>query len=50
LECLGHDPADIDTLAERCGLTPQAVSSMLLALELRGRVATLAGGRYQRVS
>jgi DNA processing protein len=48
LACLGHDPVDIDTLATRSGLTPQAVSSMLLSLELHGQVAALPGGRYQR--
>ncbi len=50
LACLGHDPVDIDTLAARGGLTPQAVSSMLLTLELRGLVASVPGGRYQRRS
>lgn len=48
LACLGHDPLDIDSLATRSGLTPQSVSSMLLALELHGLVAALPGGRYQR--
>ena len=46
--CLGYDPVDVDTLVERSGLTPQAVSSMLLSLELHGLVAALPGGRYQR--
>jgi DNA processing protein len=48
LACLGHDPVDVDTLTARSGLTPQAVSSMLLQLELHGLVAALPGGRYQR--
>lgn len=48
LACLGHDPVDVDTLTARSGLTPQAVSSMLLQLELHGLVAPLPGGRYQR--
>jgi DNA processing protein len=48
LACLGHDPVDVDAIAARSGLTPQAVSSMLLQLELHGLVASLPGGRYQR--
>ncbi len=50
LEALGWDPVDIDTLCERSGLTPEAVSSMLLQMELRGLVAPGPGGRYQRRS
>lgn len=46
---LGHDPCDIDTLAARSGLTPEALLAMLLQLELDGHVANLPGGRYQRV-
>jgi DNA processing protein len=48
LEALGHDPADVDTLVQRSGLTTGDVSSMLLLLELQGRVHSLAGSRYQR--
>ncbi len=50
LEQLGYDPVDIDTLTARSGLTPDAVSSMLLQMELRGLVACCPGGKYQRVS
>lgn len=42
---LGHDPVAIDVLAERTGLTVEALSSMLLLMELDGRV-TAAHGRY----
>jgi DNA processing protein len=48
LEALGHDPVDVDTLVQRSGLTTGEVSSMLLMLELQGRVHSLAGSRYQR--
>lgn len=49
LQHLGHDPVSIDSLAERCGLTVDALSAKLLTLELEGRVAQLPGGRYQRL-
>ena len=49
LASLGFDPCDLDTLAQRCGLTPQGLSAILLELELDGRVAMLPGGRYQRL-
>lgn len=47
---LGHDAADIDTLCERSGFTAEAVSTMLLTLELEGKIGSLPGGRYQRIS
>ncbi|SDY79629.1 DNA-processing protein DprA [Nitrosomonas sp. Nm58] len=46
---LGYDVTDIDTICTRSGLTVEAVSSMLLTLELDGIVASLPGGRYQRI-
>jgi DNA processing protein len=49
LDTLGFDPADLDTLCERSGLTPETASAMLLALELEGLVSRLPGGRFQRV-
>jgi DNA processing protein len=50
LKHLGHDPCNVDTLCQRSGLTPDTVSAMLLQLELEGRVASLPGGRYQRIA
>lgn len=50
LRALGHDPCDIDTLAARACLTPDALLAMLLQLELEGHVASLPGGRYQRLT
>ena len=46
-DALGHDPAGIDQLAARTGLTVDALSSMLLLMELEGRVFA-AHGRYAR--
>jgi DNA processing protein len=49
MDCLGHDPASIDVLVARSGLTANVVSSMLLILELRGYVRAEAGGIYVRL-
>ncbi|HPT49469.1 MAG TPA: DNA-processing protein DprA [Accumulibacter sp.] len=49
LQALGFDPCSLDELVGRSGLTTDVVSVMLLHLELDGRVATLPGGRYQRI-
>lgn len=46
---LGHDPTGMDQLVERTGLTAAQVSSMLLLMELDGRVA-VEHGRYWRKS
>ena len=46
LEALGHDPVGTDELVERSGLTINQVSSMLLILELEGKIEKLSGGRY----
>lgn len=46
---LGHDPTGMDQLAQRTGLTAAALSSMLLVMELDGRVAA-ERGRYSRKS
>jgi DNA processing protein len=50
LRWIGHDPCAVDTLCARSGLTAEAVSAMLLQLELDGKVASLPGGLYQRTS
>lgn len=47
-EFLGYDPIHIDILIDKSGLTVDAVSSMLLLLELQGQVSSLPGGRYVR--
>ncbi|MBU8976925.1 DNA-processing protein DprA [Lysobacter sp. MMG2] len=46
-KALGHDPTAMDQLVERTGLTAAAVSSMLLLMELDGRVFS-QHGRYFR--
>jgi DNA processing protein len=49
LDALGYDPVSIDELIARTGLTTEAVSSMLLLLELDGHVSSSPGGRYSRL-
>ena len=50
LDALGFDPTGLDELSARTGFNAQAVSSMMLILELEGHVQAAAGGRYSRVS
>jgi DNA processing protein len=50
LDALGFDPASVDVLVDRTGLPSQSVASMLLILELEGRVGSHPGGRYARLS
>jgi DNA processing protein len=47
-QALGHDPTGMDDLVVRTGLTAAVLSSMLLALELDGRIAA-EHGRYARI-
>lgn len=46
-QALGPDPTPMDVLVERTGLTAATLSSMLLSMELDGRVA-VEHGRYAR--
>lgn len=50
IQHMGYDAVDVTMLATRAHLTPEAVSAMLLQLELEGKVASLPGGRYQRLA
>jgi DNA processing protein len=50
LDALGFDPVDLDSLVVRTGFKPEAVSSMVLILELEGHVQAAPGGRYSRVA
>ena len=49
LNALGHDPCDLDDLVERTGMGTDLLLGELLTLELAGLIATLPGGRYQRL-
>ncbi len=50
LDALGFEPATIDTLVARSGLSGESIASMLLILELEGRIAPYPGGLYGRLS
>ncbi|MFP5418392.1 MAG: DNA-processing protein DprA [Gammaproteobacteria bacterium] len=49
LNALENAPITLDTLVQRTGLTLEALSAKLLALELDGQIASLPGGRYQKI-
>jgi DNA processing protein len=48
LDALGFEPAGVDVLIERTGLAADEVASMLLILELDGKLESRPGGRYLR--
>ena len=48
LDALGFEPASVDVLVERTGLAADEVASMLLILELDGKLESRPGGHYVR--
>ena len=49
LDAVDFEPATVDALAARTGLASEVIAPMLLMLELEGRIAPCAGGRYGRI-
>lgn len=49
IAALGYGPVTYEWLAERAGLSDEALHGALLALELAGRIASLPGGRFARL-
>lgn len=49
LAALGYGPVTYEWLAEHSGLSDDVLHGALLALELAGRVASVAGGRFARL-
>lgn len=49
LDAVGFEPATVDALVFRTGLPSGTIVSMLLDLELQGRIASYPGGRFGRV-
>ena len=50
LALIDYAPCGIDELAARSGIAADALAVELLRLELAGRIASLPGGRYQRLA
>ena len=46
LDIIGNAPVHVDDIAERAGWTTSKTLSVLLKLELNGKVTALAGSRY----
>lgn len=46
---MGFDAISFESLLKKSRLTAEALSSMLMVLELESKVTTLAGSRYQRL-
>lgn len=49
LQCVDHGPTRVDDIIQRSGLGADAVSSMLLILELQGHIAPAPGGAFTRI-
>ena len=49
LACMGFDAINFEALLKLTGLTTEALSSMLMMLELESKVVVLTGGKYQRL-
>jgi DNA processing protein len=49
-QCLDFSPITFDALLSESGLTAAELSSMLLHLELQGKIEALPGGRYCRLA
>lgn len=49
INAMGYDPITLDNLVASSGLTISEVSSMLMLLELEGKIAALTGGQYQKI-
>jgi len=48
--CLDFSPITLDSLVSATGLTAGELSSMLLHLEIKGKIEALPGGRYCRLA
>lgn len=49
LTSMGFDAISFDVLQQRTALTTEALSAMLMMLELEGKITVLAGNQYQRL-
>lgn len=49
LDLIGFEPTSLETIVHTSGMTVSEASAMLMMLELEGKVASLAGGLYQKL-
>ena len=49
IQLMGYEQISLENLVHLSGLTVSEVSSMLMLLELEGRITSLAGGQYQKI-
>jgi DNA processing protein len=49
LDAMGFDPVTVDQLVERTGKHAAAIGADLTRLQIEGRIAAMAGGRFQQV-
>ena len=49
LDFMGFDPVNMESLIALTNLTSEDLSATLLVLELENKIASLPGGRYQRI-
>lgn len=50
LAVMGFEPISVDQIMQLSGLTSDILSAMLLTLELDGKIVSMPGGRYQRLT
>ena len=48
LNVIGYEPTSVDTVIERTGMTAEQVTSIMMELEIEGRVASMSSGMYVR--
>jgi DNA processing protein len=49
LACMGFEPISFERIRQMTDLTTDALSAMLMMLELEGKITPLTGGQYQRL-
>ncbi len=49
LQTFGFDPFSLDEIVTHAGLTAERAAVLLLELELQGQIASMPGGRYQKL-
>jgi len=49
LDLMSFEPVTVEYLLQHSGLTSDTLSSILISLELDNKIASMPGGRYQRI-